>query len=66
MYKRQVWDSGRGIPADQLDKIFLEFNQLDVGRAAERKGVGLGLALVERIARMLGYPIEVRLSLIHI
>jgi PAS domain S-box-containing protein len=56
----QVWDSGRGIPADQRDKIFLEFNQLDVGRAAERKGVGLGLAIVERIARMLGYPIEVR------
>ncbi|VXC34857.1 NahK/ErcS family hybrid sensor histidine kinase/response regulator [Pseudomonas sp. 8O] len=56
----QVWDSGRGIAADQLDKIFLEFNQLEVGRAAERKGVGLGLAIVERIARMLGYPVQVR------
>lgn len=56
----QVWDSGRGIAADQLDSIFLEFNQLDVGRAAERKGVGLGLAIVERIARMLGYPVQVR------
>ncbi|MBF8161030.1 hybrid sensor histidine kinase/response regulator [Ectopseudomonas hydrolytica] len=56
----QVWDSGRGIATDQLDKIFLEFNQLDVGRATERKGVGLGLAIVERIARMLGYPVQVR------
>jgi len=56
----QVWDSGRGIAADQLDKIFLEFNQLEVGRAAERKGVGLGLAIVERIARMLGCPVQVR------
>lgn len=56
----QVWDSGRGIAADQLDKIFLEFNQLEVGRAAQRKGVGLGLAIVERIARMLGYPVQVR------
>lgn len=55
----QVWDSGRGIAADQLDKIFLEFSQLDVGRATERKGVGLGLAIVERIARMLGYPVQV-------
>lgn len=55
----QVWDSGRGIAADQLDKIFLEFNQLEVGRAAQRKGVGLGLAIVERIARMLGYPVQV-------
>ncbi|GIZ13317.1 NahK/ErcS family hybrid sensor histidine kinase/response regulator [Pseudomonas sp. NCCP-436] len=56
----QVWDTGRGIAANQMDKIFLEFNQLDVPRAAERKGVGLGLAIVERIARMLGYPLQVR------
>ncbi|MNG96106.1 Autoinducer 2 sensor kinase/phosphatase LuxQ [compost metagenome] len=56
----EVWDSGRGIAADRLDSIFLEFNQLDVGRAAERKGVGLGLAIVERIARILDYPVKVR------
>lgn len=56
----QVWDTGRGIPAQQMDRIFLEFNQLDVGRAAERKGVGLGLAIVERIARMLGHAVQVR------
>jgi len=56
----QVADSGRGIPADKLGEIFLEFNQLDRGRAAERKGVGLGLAIVERIARMLDYRIRVQ------
>lgn len=56
----EVWDSGRGIPADQLRAIFLEFNQLDRGRAAERKGVGLGLAIVDRIAGILGCPVEVR------
>jgi len=56
----EVWDSGRGIAQDRLQAIFLEFNQLDVGRAADRKGVGLGLAIVERIARILGYRIEVR------
>tara|TARA_R110000868_G_scaffold188512_2_gene431257 strand:- start:920 stop:2680 length:1761 start_codon:yes stop_codon:yes gene_type:complete len=56
----QVWDSGSGIAHDKLDSIFLEFNQLNVGRAQERKGVGLGLAIVERIARILGYPIKVR------
>src|SRR3990167_5621997 len=56
----QVWDTGRGISEDQLENIFLEFNQLNVGRAAERRGVGLGLAIVERIARMLGYPVAVR------
>ncbi|TFY90342.1 hybrid sensor histidine kinase/response regulator [Pseudomonas kairouanensis] len=56
----EVWDTGRGIAADRLEAIFLEFNQLDVGRAADRKGVGLGLAIVERIAEILGYPIVVR------
>lgn len=56
----EVWDTGRGIAQDRLQDIFLEFNQLDVGRAADRKGVGLGLAIVERIAKILGYRIEVR------
>lgn len=56
----EVWDTGRGIAADRLQAIFLEFNQLDVGRAADRKGVGLGLAIVERIAKILSYRVEVR------
>ena len=56
----EVWDTGRGIAADCPESIFLEFNQLDVGRAADRKGVGLGLAIVERIAHILGYRVQVR------
>lgn len=56
----EVWDTGRGVAADRLQSIFLEFNQLDVGRAADRKGVGLGLAIVERIAKVLGYQVRVR------
>ncbi|MFK3799199.1 MULTISPECIES: PAS domain-containing hybrid sensor histidine kinase/response regulator [unclassified Pseudomonas] len=56
----EVWDTGRGIAADRLESIFLEFNQLDVGRAADRKGVGLGLAIVERIGRILGGRVQVR------
>ncbi|BCT32622.1 PAS domain-containing hybrid sensor histidine kinase/response regulator [Pseudomonas protegens] len=56
----EVWDTGRGIAADRLDSIFLEFNQLDVGRAADRKGVGLGLAIVERIAKILCYRVQVQ------
>ncbi|WP_236200881.1 PAS domain-containing hybrid sensor histidine kinase/response regulator [Pseudomonas pseudonitroreducens] len=56
----EVWDTGRGIPADQLEAIFLEFNQLDVGRAADRRGVGLGLAIVDRIAGILGCQVQVR------
>ncbi|MFL9812875.1 response regulator [Stutzerimonas sp. VN223-3] len=56
----EVWDTGCGIEADQMQSIFLEFNQLGVQRAAERAGVGLGLAIVERIATMLDYHIHVR------
>ncbi len=41
----EVWDTGRGIPADQLQAIFLEFNQLDAGRAANRRGSGWGWPL---------------------
>ncbi|MBD9629394.1 NahK/ErcS family hybrid sensor histidine kinase/response regulator [Pseudomonas sp. PDM19] len=56
----EVWDTGRGIPADQLQAIFLEFNQLDAGRTANRRGVGLGLAIVDRIAGILGCRVQVR------
>lgn len=56
----EVWDTGRGIAADQMQSIFLEFNQLGVQRAAERTGVGLGLAIVDRIAAMLDYRVQVR------
>jgi PAS domain S-box-containing protein len=56
----EVWDTGRGIPADQLQAIFLEFNQLDAGRMANRRGVGLGLAIVDRIAGILGCRVQVR------
>ncbi|KJH75833.1 MULTISPECIES: NahK/ErcS family hybrid sensor histidine kinase/response regulator [unclassified Pseudomonas] len=59
MLRLEVWDTGRGIDPDRLDSIFLEFNQLDVGRAADRKGVGLGLAIVERIAKILEYRVQV-------
>jgi PAS domain S-box-containing protein len=59
MLSLEVWDTGRGIAPDRLGAIFLEFNQLDVGRAADRKGVGLGLAIVERIAKILEYRVQV-------
>lgn len=59
----EVWDTGRGIESDQMQSIFLEFNQLGVQRATERAGVGLGLAIVDRIASMLAYPIQVRSQL---
>ena len=56
----QIWDTGPGIPDDRLEEIFLEFRQLDAQQKGGKKGVGLGLAIVERIARMLNHPVTVR------
>jgi signal transduction histidine kinase len=52
----EVWDSGVGIPEDQLERIFQAFQQLDSARS---EGLGLGLAIVRRTAELLGYDIAV-------
>ncbi|MBO6226977.1 MAG: PAS domain S-box protein, partial [Shewanella sp.] len=54
----EVWDTGVGIALEQQEKIFLEFNQLANSHASGRKGVGLGLAIVERIATILKTRVE--------
>ncbi|BES73074.1 ATP-binding protein [Marinobacter nanhaiticus D15-8W] len=56
----EVWDSGVGIPDDRLEDIFREFHQLAAPHTGGRKGVGLGLAIVDRMVRMLGHRIEVK------
>ena len=55
-----VWDTGRGIPADRLQSIFQEFVQLHNPERDRRKGLGLGLAIVNRLALLLGHRLEVR------
>jgi CheY-like chemotaxis protein len=56
--RMEVWDSGIGIPEDQQRNIFDEFYQLSSARPDRRGGLGLGLAIVERLCRLLDYPIE--------
>jgi two-component system CheB/CheR fusion protein len=58
----EVWDTGIGIPAEQLSAIFEEFHQLDNPARERSKGVGLGLAIVQRLADLLGHAIDVRSS----
>lgn len=53
----EVWDTGLGIPEDQLTQIFEEFRRLQHGR--DKKGLGLGLAIVDRISGMLNHPVTV-------
>jgi two-component system, sensor histidine kinase len=56
----EVWDSGRGIPKDKHREIFQEFRQLDNPQRDRRKGLGLGLAIVERLVKLLDHPLELR------
>ena len=56
----EVWDTGLGIPAEHLQEIFQEFHQVDNPARERSQGLGLGLAIVHRIASMLGHAIDVR------
>jgi two-component system, sensor histidine kinase len=56
----EVWDTGRGIPPDKLREVFREFIQLDNPERDREKGLGLGLAIVERLAELLAHPVDVR------
>jgi signal transduction histidine kinase/CheY-like chemotaxis protein len=53
-----VYDSGIGIPEDQRRNIFGEFYQLDGGKQECAGGLGLGLAIVDRLCGLLDHPIE--------
>jgi len=53
----EVWDSGPGIPEDKWGEVFQEFRRLDTDGGQE-KGLGLGLAIVERVARKLSHPVS--------
>jgi len=60
----QVWDSGVGIREADRERVFDEFVQLhDAGVAADphqRKGLGLGLAIVRRLSALMGAPLALR------
>ena len=57
-----VEDHGVGIPPEHIERVFERFYRVDLARAAESGGAGLGLAIVRRIARLHGG--DVRLELV--
>lgn len=56
----EVWDTGLGIPEAQLRAIFDEFHQIDNPARELSRGLGLGLAIVQRLADLLGHAVDVR------
>jgi signal transduction histidine kinase/CheY-like chemotaxis protein len=55
----EVWDTGVGIRAADLPRIFDEFYQVGRGQRTRGQGLGMGLAIVKRLARLLGHSLTV-------
>src|SRR2546430_1116097 len=54
----EVWDTGPGVPQDQQQNIFGEFYRLDTLGGDARSGLGLGLAIVDRLCRLLDHVVS--------
>lgn len=56
----EVHDTGAGIPEAECRHIFEEFAQLDDPNRDRSEGIGLGLAISERLAGLLGHALNVK------
>ncbi len=54
----EVHDTGLGIPPEQRERIFEEFHQIGNPERDRDRGVGLGLAIVRRLSRLLDHPVD--------
>jgi PAS domain S-box-containing protein len=59
-FRLEVEDTGIGIPAEDVGRLFVEFRQLENGAAKRFEGSGLGLALTKRIVEAQGGQVGVR------
>ncbi|UKJ78058.1 ATP-binding protein [Azospirillum brasilense] len=59
----QVRDTGIGISSEQMSWIFEEFYQVGNPERDRNQGLGLGLAIVQKLSALLGHPVEVRSEL---
>ena len=57
--KFEIADSGPGIPADRMDRLFKVFSQVDASATRKHGGTGLGLAISAHLARLMGGQIGV-------
>jgi len=56
----EIWDTGIGIPPEELQAIFEEYHQLDNASHDPIRGLGLGLSIVQRLGHLLGHRLHVR------
>lgn len=47
-----VWDTGKGIGAEDLERIWQAFTQLETGQSVRQAGLGLGLTIVKKLAEL--------------
>jgi len=62
-FRIEVEDSGIGISAADLPRLFVDFQQLDAGYNKQHQGTGLGLALTRRLVQAQGGSVGVRSTL---
>ena len=60
MLSIEIWDTGVGIPDEELQAIFEEYHQLGNAARERSRGLGLGLAIVQRLGNLLGHTVRVR------
>jgi two-component system sensor histidine kinase/response regulator len=56
----EISDTGIGIPAEKLDRLFKSFSQIDASTTRYYGGTGLGLSIVKRLAELMGGEVGVR------
>jgi len=55
-----VQDTGRGIKAEDVNKLFTKFERLDIEKNSTTEGTGLGLAITKKLVEMMGGVINVQ------
>lgn len=60
MIRVLVYDTGVGVPTEKASQIFQEYQRLEYAEQRVKGGVGLGLAISERMARLLDVQLYVR------
>ena len=56
----EIWDTGIGIPNEELEAIFEEYHQVGNAARERSRGLGLGLSIVKRLGILLNHRINVR------